>query len=244
MEHRHSGRGRGMTIGRPCVEREQGSQHTEADEDEGEEGILNGHRNGVRRLGDGVDVHGEHAAVDAVEVVDAEDAKDEQGRAAHQHQGQLHGRILLAARAPHANEQVHGDEGYLIEHKHGEHVGADEEAEHTRRQQGEPEEVFLGEGLQLPRGEGAREDDDARQEQHNHGDAVYAHSILDVERLEPVDSSGEQHLSVVACSALLNEVDGQPDGERQQAAGSRDHHATHLIEILGKPQSQKHQGGY
>ena len=40
VQHRHSRGGRSMTVGRPSVEREQSSQHTETDEDEGEEGVL------------------------------------------------------------------------------------------------------------------------------------------------------------------------------------------------------------
>ena len=121
-----------MTVGRPCVEGEEGSKHAEANEDEGEKCLLDGYGNKMRRGSYLVDVHGERTAILTVEVVDAEDTEDEQCRTAHEHEGQLHGCILLLARTPDANEQVHGDKSNFVEHKHGEHVGADKEAEDTR----------------------------------------------------------------------------------------------------------------
>ena len=107
-----------MTIRRPCVEREQGTQHTEADEDEGEEHLLN--LNGdIVHSSNLVDVHRRSAA----EEVDAKNTDNQQGRTTHQHECQLHGRVLLATRAPNTNQQVHGNQGYLVEHEHREEVG-------------------------------------------------------------------------------------------------------------------------
>jgi hypothetical protein len=82
--------------------------------------------------------------------VDAQDAAEQQGRPAHEHQRQLHGRILLAAAAPDADEQVHRDEGHLVKHEHGEKVGGDEETEYARGEQGKPQEIFFREGFQFP----------------------------------------------------------------------------------------------
>ena len=137
MEHRHGGRRRGMTVGRPCVEREQGSQHTEADEDEGEEDVL-------YPAGDGVGCSNRRqfervvAAILAVEEVDTQQTENQQGRASHQHECQFHSRVLLMTRAPDTNQEVHRDKGHLVEHEHCEEVGGDEEAEHTGREQREP----------------------------------------------------------------------------------------------------------
>ena len=137
------------------MEGEQSTQHTESDEDEGEERILNLLGN-VVHSSNLVDIHRGVTA----EVVDTQHAENQQSRTTHQHQRQLHGRILLAARTPHTNQEVHRNQSHLIEHEHGEHVGADEETKHTRRKQGEPKEILLGKRLQLPRGEGTREHDD------------------------------------------------------------------------------------
>ncbi len=65
-------------------------------------------------------------------VVDTQDTDKQEGGAAHQHQCQLHGGVLLASRPPYTDKQIHGNEGNLVEHEHGEQVGRDEEPEHTR----------------------------------------------------------------------------------------------------------------
>ena len=115
-----------MAVGTPRVEREQGAKHTETDEYEREEHVLYVGRY-VVVSGNLHHVHGGST----VEEVYSEDTENEQGRTSHEHQRKLHGGILLVAAAPYADEKVHRDEGYLVEHEHGEHVYADEEAEHT-----------------------------------------------------------------------------------------------------------------
>ena len=66
------------------------------------------------------------------EEVDAENTDNQQCRTSHKHQGELHGCIFLVAAAPYADEKIHRDERNLVEHEHGEEVGADEESKHTR----------------------------------------------------------------------------------------------------------------
>ena len=90
-------------------------------------------------------------------------------------------------------------------------------------------------GFSCQGGEGAREDDDRREEDHHHGDAVHADAIGDLERFEPRDAIGEQHVGGIATGALVDEIDSQPDGQRQQGGSTDNHHATHLIEVLGQP---------
>ena len=138
-----------MTIGAPCVEWEQCTQHTESDEDEWEEDVLDVTRNAVVSCDCG-QLKGVVAAVDTIKVVDTQQSKDQQGRASHQHQGQLHGRVLLATRPPYTNQQVHWNQSHLVEHKHSKQVGRDKETIHTCREQGEPQEVLLSKRLQLP----------------------------------------------------------------------------------------------
>ena len=115
-----------MTVRRPCVEREEGSKHTETDENEREEYVLY-LRVDIVHGGYLIDVH----CCGTTEIVDAENADDQESRTSHKHQRELHGCIFLLARTPYSDEKVHRDEGYLIEHEHGEHVGADEESVDT-----------------------------------------------------------------------------------------------------------------
>ena len=145
VEHRHSRGGRGVTVGRPCVEREERAKHAESDEDEREEYLL--YVNGNIVHGSNLlDVHCRCTA----EIVDSEDSDDKQGRASHKHQSELHGSILLVSATPHTDEKIHRDESNLIEHEHSEHIGADEEAVNTGREQCEPKEVLLCHRLELP----------------------------------------------------------------------------------------------
>ena len=177
------------------------------------------------------------------EEVNAEDADDEQGGATHKHQRQLHGSILLGTATPNTYQQVHRDKGNLVEHEHREHISADEETVDTRRQKGKPEEVLLGQRLQLPRGKRTGKHDDARQQQHDDRDAVDADAIGNIQRLEPRGRGRQQHHISIAAGTLLDEVDGQPNGEGEQRRRACHHHATYLIERLSEPEACQHQDG-
>ena len=74
MEHGDCRRGRSMTVGRPCVEREQCAEHTEADEYKGKEDVLCvlGHGMHTCQLSD---IHCGGTA----EIVDAEYAEYQKG---------------------------------------------------------------------------------------------------------------------------------------------------------------------
>ena len=238
VEHRHGGRRRSMTVGAPCVEREQSTQHTKSDEDEREEHLLDSYGD-VVQSGNLVDIH----RGGTTEEVDAQNTDDQQGRASHEHERQLHGSILFGTTSPHANQEVHGNQSHLVEHEHGEHVDRDEETIDTRREQGEPEEILFGHRLQLPRGEGAREDDDARQEQHHHRDAIHTYRVFDIQGLEPVNGVGIEHHVSDTSRTLLDEVYRQPDGQAQQTGGAYHHHTTHLTQVASQPEAKQHQDG-
>ena len=227
-----------MTVGRPCVEWEEGSQHAETDEKQGEEDVLHilGDIGHSRNL---IDVH----RGGSTEEVDGQDADDEQRRTTHKHQGEFHGGILLGACTPYSDKQIHRDKGYLVEHEHGEHIYRDEEAEHTGAEQGEPEEVFLVVGHGLPRGKGSGEDNDGRQQEHHDRDAIDAYAVGDMERGEPCHAVGEQHGVGVTGMAHLYKSNGKPDGKDQQGAGTCYHYATYLSQVLGKPEPEEHQDG-
>ena len=170
-------------------------------------------------------VHGDIAVLGDVDhvhrvetrlVVDAQDTDHQQGRTTHQHQGQLHGRVVFAAAAPNANQQVHGDKGHLVEHEHREEVDRDEEAEHTGRQQHEPQEELLGQGVDLPRSEDSGKDYNGREQQHGHRYTVHADGVVDVERRIPHAAVGEQHRRCISSSAFGQKLNESVYGQRQQ----------------------------
>ena len=99
------------------MEREQGSEHPESDEDYREPDALEIHRY-IVQLCYFQNVHGSCSGAE----VDAEDPYQKQCRAAHEHQCQLHGRIFLASASPYADEKIHRDERHFVEHEHGEQV--------------------------------------------------------------------------------------------------------------------------
>ena len=68
--------------------------------------------------------------------------------------------VFFFPATPDADQEVHGDEGDLVEHEHGEEVDGDEEPEHADGQEVEPQEVFFLQEVHFPGREGAREDDD------------------------------------------------------------------------------------
>ena len=240
VEHRNGRGGGGVTIGRPCVEGEECAEHTEADEGHREPKQLPVVGNGVRAagvVGDLDDVH----RVTAGAVEDAEDTTHQEGRTTHEHEGELHRGVFFSTGSPHADEEIHGNERDFIEHEHGEHVNRDEKAEHAHRKQGEPKEIFLGEGLQLPRSKRTGEDDDGREEQHGYTDAVDADRIVNMERGKPLYAVDKEHFAVGIERTSVQEGEHQIDGCGQQGGASCHHHAAHLVETARKPKRRQHQ---
>ena len=236
MEHRHGRRGRSMAVGAPRMEGEQGAQHAEPDEDQREPDILLRQGN-VMQLRDLQDIHRRGPGTE----VDAQDADQQQRRTAHEHQRQFHGGILLAAAAPHADQQVHRDQRHLVEHEHREEVDRNEESEDTHAQQAEPEEILLDLLLHPPRGKRPRKHDDGRQQQHGNRNAVYPHGIVDIERRIPHMAFGKEHGGLLARLAQAEVAEHQHHRQRQQQRGTRHHHGTHLPRGLREPEPQHHQ---
>ena len=149
------------------MEWEQRTEDTETDEEQWEEHVLYALWNRMSTIGMVSDIEDFEGLSTTVEV-DTQDTDNQKCRTTHQHQGQLHGRILLRTTTPYTDEEVHRNQRYLIEHEHGEHVDRDEEAIYTDAQECEPEEVFLLHWLHLPRGKCTGEHDDGCQENHHH----------------------------------------------------------------------------
>src|SRR3712207_2956383 len=97
------------------MEWEQSSKNTKTDKEEGEKYLLNLNRNICHRC-NLIDIHG----CSSTEIVNTKDSDNQQSRTTHQHQCQLHGRILLRTGSPYTYEQIHWYQRHLIEHKHGE----------------------------------------------------------------------------------------------------------------------------
>ena len=227
------------------MEREQRTKNTETDKDEREEDLLNKCRNSIGSS-DLHDRHGIGATILTVEEVDAKDADDQQRGSSHEHQRQLHGTVLLWTGTPNADEQVHRNQSDLVEHEHGEEVLRDEEAKHTGRQQGEPEEVFLLHRMLLPGGKGSREDDDGRKQDHHHRDAVHARAIEDVQGLEPRYGVAEEEGELLSRHGLARLQKGkyQVDGKGEKRRRTYDHDATHLTVVASQPKGKQHQNRY
>ena len=221
---------KGNRAGAPSVEGEQGAQHAESDEREREPDalLLDGD---VVQLGYLEHVHGGGTRTE----VDAQDADEQQCGGSHQHQRQLHGGVFLTPAAPHANKEVHGDEGYLVEHEHGEQVDGDKEPEYAQRQEREPQEEFFGKRLQPPRGKRAGEYDDGRQQQHGHRNAVHAYGIVDVECRIPYHVGAEQHFVRSACVAGVEVHHDQRGRQHQQGRGAGYHHRAYLRKVAAEP---------
>ncbi len=183
VKHRHCRRRTCVTVGAPCVEGEHRAQHTESDKCHREEEILPALFDvAFMRYLD--NVPGVSAVRHLGVVVDADQTEHQEGRAAHEHKGQLHRRVFLAARAPHADEKIHRDKSHLIEHEHREKVHRDEEAVDTRREEYQPKEERSG-IVDFPRGERTGKDDNRCQNDHGDRNAVDSNRKIYVESLEP-----------------------------------------------------------
>ena len=103
------------------MEWEQRTKNTETDEEQWEEHVLYALRDSVSTIGMVSDIQDFESLSTTVEV-DTQDTDKQEGGAAHQHQCQLHGGVLLASRPPYTDKQIHGNKGNLVEHEHGEQV--------------------------------------------------------------------------------------------------------------------------
>ena len=233
-----------MTVGAPCVEGEHCAENTETYECTAEEEVLPSGIHGVV-AGDLKDIPSEFATLGSGVPVDTDETDHEECGAAHEHKGKLHCGVFLAACAPNADEQIHRDERYLIEHEHREDVDGDEEAEHTGREECEPEEEVLGKGGYFPRGESAGEYDDCGKQEHQDGDTVDTDSQMDIERSIPHPASCEEHLVVDAHPAEAEEITAEPDRETQKYDGTGHHNGAYGIHtaVAAYAKSGHHEDG-
>ena len=227
-----------MTVRAPGMEGEQGSQHTESQEDGREENAL--HLGRYLVVDNFKNIHGLCSGT----VVDTQDSDEQEGRSTHQHQRQLHGGIFLLSASPYSDEQVHRNQSHFVEHEHGEQVGRNEESEHSDAQQGKPKEVFSGHGFQLPGSEGSGKDNDGTQQQHDYGDSVDSYRVADMEGCIPGNTVSKKHLFRSTGITQPDVGYGEICGQQQEQGRTCHHYSTDLVHVAGHPQSQQHQQGY
>ena len=238
MEHGYSGRRGSMTVGAPGMEGEQSTQHTESHKDHREENALHFCRN--VQFHQFQQVHGGSSGT----IVDTENTHQQECGTAHQHQCQFHGGIFFLSATPHADEQIHRNQGHFIEHEHGKEVGRDEESEHSDTQKGEPKEIFLGHRLDLPGSKGSRKHDDGTQKKHHHRNTVHAYRIADVQGSIPTDTVGKEHLLGVSALTHGHIGIGQPGGQKEQGGRTADYHSANLVHTAADPEAEQHEQGY
>ena len=231
-----------MTVRAPCMEGEHRSQHPESYEGQREEQALSRHRDRVLR--DFEDVHRVLPSLGCGVEIDPQDPHQQERRTTHEHQGKFHRCILLAARTPQTDQQVHRDQCDLVEHEHREQVDRDKEPEHAQRKEHQPHVVFLGLVLDGPRSKHTGEEDDGRKHQHGYRNTVHPDGVMDVQRSEPQDAVGVQHRRIGTCRPIRKERHQQVNSCRQHSAGSRNGHRMHLFDAAAKQQRQEHQYRY
>ncbi len=170
--------------------------------------------------------------------VQREDADENEGRPEEEIQGQLHRRVFLRADtrspegpaedalradlargAPDADQEVHRQHGDLVEEKEDEEVERDEDAVDTGDEEQQEGVELLPALLDRPRGEDAREDDDAGQEHQEQAHAVHPQLVGDAERRH------QRHLFVELEArrlALVGRVDPDREHERDGRGDERD----------------------
>ena len=216
-----------MAVRRPVVERPDAAQHREAKEGRQEPGILE-RRGKIGGL--------EQAHIEGVEtrfVVHRQRADESHHRTDEQVQGQFHGGVLARLDpAPNGDQQVHREDGDLVEEEQHEQVERGEDAEHARSQdEQEGKELArtvlnTGRGMLVvnaPRDADAREHDDARQQDERRADAVHAEDQVHAQRGQPgifLDELVARH----AVDQVLDVDPGRKDqgeGRRGQRQGAR-----------------------
>ena len=92
MEHTYGSRRRSVTVGAPCVEREQCTEYTETEESKREPNALLFDRN-IMQLGNFQQVHTGGTGTE----IDTQNTNKQECGTTHQHQCQFHGRVFLTS---------------------------------------------------------------------------------------------------------------------------------------------------
>ena len=183
-----------------------------------------------------LDVEGEPGRRVVLDVVHDDDDGDQHEQAADQReQEELDGRVDASRPAPDTDDEVHRHQHGLPEHVEEEEVGGAEHPRHAdlQQQQGDEEAHLALLGV-VPAGDDDDDPEQRREEEEQGGDAVDAHAVVDVERLDPGDVLDELHTR-----RLGVEGEQQDDGERQR--GRRDDQRDDLVDDWPAAADEQHE---
>ncbi|MEZ4336063.1 MAG: hypothetical protein R3B82_05500 [Sandaracinaceae bacterium] len=231
VEHRDRGRRRGVAVRRPGVEREDAGEGAEAEPEQREHDQLGRAR--VRGVLEGREVEAPRLGLE----VEPEDPDEDRGRAHEQHERQLHRGVLAAAdvedlpdvaegpvlghrvaRAPDADEEVHRQDGDLVEEEEDQQILRDEDAEDARHEHQEVDEELLVAALHREAREDRGEDDDAGQQEERDAPAVDREVEADPEGRHERDAPRELEAPGVD---VVGDRDQDRSDERHAGAGER-----------------------
>src|SRR3989304_2294257 len=196
----------------------------------------------------------QHRHVEGVETgiaVEPEDAHQHQGTSEDRVYQELHGRVLSAARAPDADEEVHGQQLDLPEEEEDQEVQGGEDAKDSGLQDEQQGKVFLDPEIDVPGGQDRQKAEHGGQNDQGHTEAVDGQEVLyaklgypgyllhELQRRGPADVEGgekaqgyeEGHQGEDGRRpphgphvVLADEADdyGAQDGQRQENAKVRD----------------------
>jgi hypothetical protein len=221
------------------VERPDPRQDAEAYVERQEHPAL-GHRR-ERDLGEREQGKGVHAGAE----VEDEEADQDERRPEQEIEGQLHRRVFLGAdarlaerpreeplgsdlarRAPDADQEIHREDGDLVEEEEHEEVERDEDAEHPGHEREQERVELLVADADGPRREDAGEDDDRRQQDHQHRHAVGAQLDRDAEGadervlLAELEPAGRRVVGQVEVDGQGEGHGGRPDRDQPHAEGA------------------------
>ena len=234
VEHTDAG-GRGhVAVGRPGVEGPQTRQGTESHREEGEHPHLREtrDRSALLERGQFVDVEGRVSRLRRCHV-QGQYPDPDQDAAGDEHQHQLHRAVFLGAQegaevgaaAPHADEQVHGQHGQLVEEEQEEQVAHHENAIHARAQrQQQHEEVPCAPGDGLADQHRAQQHDAVQQHQ-GRADAVEPEVQRYVDRM-PDPVVRPHHLDAAGSVVVAQEHDDRDDEADTAATKMANCHAS------------------
>jgi hypothetical protein len=208
-----------MGVGKPGVEGPHGHLDGEAQEHPGEDDQLDalGERRGGGLLLQGDDVEGVGVRL------------EEHGQEPQQHehaaeqgvQEELDGRVLAVRRAPHRDQEIHGNQNQLPEDEEQDEVERDERAGHPSLEQHHQGQEGLGParvGQEPPRVDSAQERQQERQLEQGKADPVDSDVIAGVDRRDPIDIE----LELQTLGRAVVEAEQHDDPHDQGRPGEQD----------------------
>src|SRR5690606_15912272 len=169
-----------------------------------------------------------------------ENGQQHEQRASHRVEEKLDGGVDAPRAAPDANEEVHGHQRELPEDVEQEQVLRQEYAEHACLKQ-EHENVI---GLDLvcdtrPGASNGQHGDEGGQQHHENAEAINAHVVLDIERIDPhraLDQLQARYAGII----LEQHTQGEEEGDDRSTNGYLLDQVVRLSIERPEQQNQRH----